>query len=256
MANTDDIYGQIQSLGPSSFIELFELDLTPIGGSAILRFCSGADIVNGSLVPVTFKGQVYQSWPVAFKGSEVSGTSSLPQPTLTLSNVNVPNPDGSLGTGALVQALVTYDDLRGAVVRRHRTFSDFLDNQPGHLATNRELSMDTYIVDEKPVDNGETIQFKLVTPIDQQGVLIPGRIVSSLYCQKRYRSWNSATNSWNMPVVGCTYSGSGMWDGNDNPTTDPTKDQCSRQYSGCKLRFSAYLPTWAFPGAGKLSPQG
>ena len=52
--------------GVGAVIDLFELDLTPLGGE-VIRFHSGA---NGYYGPVIWKGVAYNSYPIEATGFE------------------------------------------------------------------------------------------------------------------------------------------------------------------------------------------
>lgn len=107
------ILGDIQKLDPGSIVELFELDMTVLGGS-ILRFHSGVNLVNGDVI---WQGNTYTRYPVEAEGFEFSGRGQLPRPTLRVANVNQ----------TLTPYIAVYSDLVGAKLTRKRTFVKYLD---------------------------------------------------------------------------------------------------------------------------------
>ena len=67
----------------SPLIELFELDLTPVGLS-IFGFTNS---YNEDGQPIYFNGRQYFAIPIQAEGFEYKGDGGLPTPTLTLSTV-------------------------------------------------------------------------------------------------------------------------------------------------------------------------
>lgn len=86
------------------------------------------------------------------------------------------------------------------------------------------------------MENPVMVQFALQSALDLDGVLIPARQIIRNVCTWQYRG------------DGCFYNGGPVADENDNPTTDPNKDRCSRRLSGCKKRFgnNGVLPFGSF----------
>ena len=66
--------------------------------------------------------------------------------------------------------------------------------------------------------------FVLSTPAETDGVVFPGRIMLANTCTWTYRGDE------------CGYSGPAVADEYDQPTSDITKDKCSKCLSGCKFR--------------------
>ncbi|HAH1292736.1 phage minor tail protein L, partial [Escherichia coli] len=66
--------------------------------------------------------------------------------------------------------------------------------------------------------------FVLSTPTETDGAVFPGRIMLANTCTWTYRGDE------------CGYSGPAVADEYDQPTSDITKDKCSKCLSGCKFR--------------------
>ncbi|WP_236493780.1 phage minor tail protein L [Escherichia coli] len=66
--------------------------------------------------------------------------------------------------------------------------------------------------------------FVLSTPTETDGAVFPGRIMLANTCTWTYRGDE------------CGYHGPAVADEYDQPTTDITKDKCSKCLSGCKFR--------------------
>ncbi len=81
--------------------------------------------------------------------------------------------------------------------------------------------------------------FALSTPTETDGAVFPGRIMLANTCTWTYRGDE------------CGYHGPAVADEYDQPTSDITKDKCSKCLSGCKFRnnvgnFGGFLPLTNF----------
>jgi lambda family phage minor tail protein L len=221
----------IQKLNPGALVELFLLDATPVGG-VLNYFHAGTNGLRGAVV---WQGNAYQPWPIQARGFDKSATGRLPRPTLTMSNVN-----GIIGAIAR-----DYNDLLGAKLIRKRTFVKYLDagNFPGNANPtadpNAAFPDDVFYVDQKTTENRHVIEFALAAKMDLAGVSIPLRVVAQ-------------TCAWQYRGEGCGYAGGPVADVNDTSTADPTKDQCGKRLTSCKLRFTGTLPFGGFPGTALL----
>lgn len=228
MSVSADVY----KLDPGAVIELFELDVTSLGGT-VHYFHAGT---NGLQTSVIWQGKTYQPWPVEAKGFSKNTHGQLPRPTLSMSNL-----DGTIGALAS-----QYGDLLNAKVTRHITFAKYLDaaNFPDGNPTadsTSHLPDDVFYVDQKTAENRRIIEFALAAKMDVQGVMIPLRVVTP-------------SCSWAYRGTECGYSGGPVADEYDVATTDSTKDKCSKRLTGCKLRFgsTAALPFGGFPGTAQI----
>ena len=70
-------------------------------------------------------------------------------------------------------------------------------------------------------------------------------------CGHTYRVWTGSGFDYSKAT--CPYSGGSLYDTLNRPTDYP-HDQCSRDFTGCTLRFGRWsgLPAWFFPGVGKV----
>ncbi|KVR97199.1 phage minor tail protein L [Burkholderia vietnamiensis] len=217
------IKADIQTLEPGQLIELYELDSTAIGGE-VSRF--HAHLQAGTLV---WQGVEYLPWPIMASGFERTGDASQPAPTVTVANV-----DGSIS--ALCIAL---GDLVGAKVKRHRTLAKYLDGQPGADPT-EEMPVELWYVEQKTSETNLNVEFTLSSALDFSGTQLPARQVVAGLCQ------------WDYKGTECGWVSVAFFDKNNNPTSDPAQDACSKRLSGCKCRFGATapLPFGGFPSAG------
>jgi len=219
------IITDIVSLSHDAIVDLFEIDLATIGYSGTkFRFCNYS---NGN-TNVIWQGFSYQPTAIKAEDFEISGRGQLPTPKLTIANA----------LGVISSLLMSYGDLVGAKLIRHRTLKKYLDGQPTADPT-QYLADQVFIIDRKISESKLEVTFQLRSSLDMQGTKIPGRVITANLCVWNYRGGD-----------GCSYAGPPVADEFDVPTTDPTKDKCGKRLSSCKLRFGQYgvLPFGGFPG--------
>ncbi len=225
------IQEEIQKLGPSAVIELFEVDATN-QGAGIFRFHSGTNELNGDIV---WQGETYVKYPIEAKGFSFTGQGSIPRPTLTVSNY----------LSAITTLLLNYNELLGAKVTRKRTLKKYLDavNFVGGVNPTAdptaEFSDDIYYIDRKASESRLAVEFELASSMDLNGVMLPKRMIIQNNCPWRYRS------------ADCGYTGTDYFKSDDTPTTNSSEDVCGKRISSCKARFgeNAELPFGGFAGA-------
>lgn len=225
----------IQSVdaGVGAFIDLFEVDLQPLGGD-IIRFHSGT---NGYYGDVIWKGLQYTAYPIAVEGFETKNEGAYSRPTMKVANI----------TGLITGINADFDDSLGAVVTRRQVPVGSLDavNFPNGNpdADTTQEAVSRYVIEEMAEETYETVTYNLATPIDCDNAIIPARTILADVCQWKYRG------------DGCGYEGGPVADERDNPTSDSAKDRCSHRRSGCRLRFARpdVLPIGTFPGSSKVS---
>lgn len=220
-------------LGLDALIEMYIIDASAIGGTTY-RFTQH-DLYGENIV---WGGETYVPFPMIVSGFERRANSSLPRPTMAVSNVN-----------GLVSAIcAATNDLIGAKVSRIRTFRKYLDaaNFGGVNPTanpNVELPREVWYVDRRATETRQTVTFELAAPWDVVGVKLPRRMVVQNNCLWAYRS------------AECGYTGGAVATIADAPTADINLDACGKRTASCKLRFgaNAELPFGGFPGVGQTS---
>lgn len=217
--------------GVGAFIDLFDVDLQSLGGS-VVRFHSGT---NGYYNDVIWKGNAYAAYPIAVEGFEMKNEGAYSRPSMAVANV----------TGLITGINRDFDDMLGVTVTRRQVPVKYLDavnfpkGNPEADVTQEAVSR--YIVEEMTEETFEQVTYSLSTPIDCDNAIIPARTILADNCQWVYRG------------VGCQYSGPAVADERDQPTTDLSKDMCSRRPSGCEFRYPrpTVKPFGGFPGATK-----
>jgi len=232
----------VQKLATGNIVELYELDATELGAVQVFYFTPNTS--NGS--EVIFNGITYTPLDFETEGFEISTTGQLPEPLLRLSNVN----------NAIGAAIVQFNDLINAVLTRRRTFSRYLDGQPGADPT-AQYPAEIYVIDQKTTQNKVMIEFKLSAITDFTGVRIPRRQILRNSCTYTYRRWNSSTSSFDYSKVHqCPYVGANYFDTNGDAVVDPADDFCSKRLgSGCVKRFpgdATKIPFGGFPNVAKV----
>lgn len=214
-------------------IELFELDLTHIGGD-LFRFHDGMNEIRTAII---WQGHIYAPYPMQAQGFEFNGQGTSNRPTLTAANL----------TGLITGLSQDYDDLVGAIVTRRQMYSQFLDSDNfldgnSNADPTQEL-VARYVVERMTSLEADFATFELALPCESDGAQLPARIIIADTCGWIYRSSE------------CSYTGSAVADEFDKPTTDPACDKCGRRFTSCKLRFGANnpLPFGGFPSVAKMS---
>lgn len=234
-----EIDSEVQKFNPSALIDLYVVDATSIGGP-ILRFHDGVSTISTDIV---WDSNTYAAMPIEVSGFEVSTTGSPARPKIKVANVS-----GLLGIG-----IKSLNDLIGSKFIRKRTFAKYLDavNFSGGVNPTADVNAcfpdEMYFIDRKVSENRMLLEFELVSALDLQGYLLPGRQVLTNICFWRYRSSE------------CSYSGGPIANEFDalcisnGGTVEDSKDKCGKKLSSCELRFgSAIIPFGAFPGVGLI----
>jgi len=190
------IAADIQTLSPSSIIELYVLDCTALGGS-VFRFHNGTNHLQQNIV---WQGETYTRFPIEVTGFEMTGQGQLPRPTVKVSNV----------LSAITTILMNNNDLLDAKFTRKRTLQKYLDavNFAGGVNPTADpaayFADDVYWVDRKSMEDRDQVQFELASAADLQGTQLPKRVVTQNICAWIYRG------------VECGYTGIPLWDEKDN----------------------------------------
>lgn len=241
----------IQKLEPGDEVVLFELDASAISGP-ILRFHGYAESDA-----IFWQGEEYGPWAIEATGFARTSEGQQPQPTLTVGNIGVDG-EGEPLPGVISSLCMTYDDLVGARLVRHRTLAKYLDaeNFPDgnpDADPSEELPPEIWLIEQKTSETSEQVEFTLSNPMEFSGRMLPGLQIIANVCPWLWKG------GYRGPY--CGYTGSAMFDVAGNPVTDPTKDRCGGRVSDCKLRFAAQqgvsldaavLNYGGFPSADRL----
>ncbi|AAR09278.1 minor tail protein [Escherichia phage Tls] len=220
----------LQSLFPGEIITLVEVDGTKFGAQ-VYRFhaeniaYTPEELMQaretGILPPkdIKFRGEVYGARPFGITGIGFTSNGKAEKPQLALSNLD-----------SRVSALIrSYNGMMQAKVTIWVTSGDLIDEE-GNVEDGAYRKFVYYI--ERPNFVNQTVaRFELTSPYDMDGIMIPPRLTQSV-CYWAQRGWYRSGK-------GCGYNGSAMFDKDNNPVTDPSKDYCAGTVTACKLRFGA-----------------
>jgi lambda family phage minor tail protein L len=224
----------IQKLEPGGEIRLFEIDGTDYGAD-YLRFHAHAiphtpeelRAYEGSAEELPAKsiwwqGNEYAAWPVQIEGIGADSNGAATRPVFSAGNVN----------GRITALCLAFDDLLKFQLTVRETMVKYLDagNFPegNPTADPTQEALEIWYIDQKTGEDGELVQWELSSPgeIDNHG--LPGRQMTT-FCH-----W-AMTGGYRGP--NCQYTGGAMFDDDDNPIDDPSKDECKGGLKSCKLRF-------------------
>ena len=225
----------LQTLEPGALVELFELDTAPLGYGDVWRFHGYTQ--QGS---IWWQGLEYAPWPIKAEGFELN-PNKPPTPVLSVGNV----------TGQITALCLYFQDMVGAVVKRHRTLGKYLDaanfpNGNPNADPSQEMPVDQWFIERRSAETNTQVDFELASALDFGNAQLPGRQIVANCC-----GW-LARGGYRGPY--CGYTGPPVADLYDNPTTDPSQDKCGGRLTSCQMRFGANneLPYGSFPAAGLL----
>ena len=187
---------ELQSLNPSSLIELFTLQLVegthyatgnPDSVPTIFRFHAGTSM--NSNANIIWQGNTYQKFPIDAQGFEFSGKGQIPRPQLTMSNLGGISRSGAVLSVTdlliIVNLTTPHNDLLGATVTRLLVLASSLDNanfssgsNPFGTPNSNELPQEIYVIDRKMSESRNLVQFELTAANDTQNKKVPARQVT------------------------------------------------------------------------------
>ena len=175
---TTPVFSDLQSINPSTIIELFSLQLVTAihGANTVYRFHNGSNLnANGEIV---WSGNSYLRFPIQATGFAFQ-KGQLPRPTLTISNLSSTPSISALLLS--VNEITPGNDLTGAVVTRIRTLAKFIDaanfsnNTNATADPNAEFPREIYYIDRKSSETRDLVSWELAAVFDLAGVRVPKR---------------------------------------------------------------------------------
>lgn len=163
--------------------------------------------------------QTYQPLPISAGGFELSGSNSLPQPQLRISNVD----------GQMTLYNFDFEDLIGFSVTRIRTYTKYLKSidgvDQGGYDPNAHFTPDTWWFNRKVEESKLGVTYELTSVFDLEGLNIPKRRMYSNFCPFEYRGPE------------CNYTGPAR----------SSPDICPKTLEACRERFITDLRFGGFP---------
>lgn len=248
------IISDIQKLNPGDKIQLLVIDgskfkapVLPIHSHYVPytanEIKAGTDFDKLPAKPIIFNKRTYSAWPYEISGLSSSGDGQSAEPTLRVANLN----------GRVSSMCYDYDDMVQAKITIIDTFAHYLDAANGAFATDPQpdqVFKQVWYIDSKVSEDNEIVEFRLSSPIDLDGLVIPTRQITGLCtwaCRDEYKKGNGC-------MYNPTHYGNRMFDADGNPVTDEALDKCSGLLSDCIARFGKdnEIDFGGFPGAQLL----
>lgn len=158
MAELGDI---VQQSTLPAFIELFEIDLTPISGqTSVYRFTPMFNTANPGDGHVTWNSYNYMPFPISISNIGFSIDDAPARPTLNVANIN--KLFGMLS--------FTIQDVIGAKVTYIRTFAEYIGGNGSLSAPPLK-----FFIARKTSHNLMNISFELRSPVDKERAFFPKR---------------------------------------------------------------------------------
>ena len=199
---------ELQSLNPSSIIELFKLELVeglhfatgnPDSVPTVFRFHAGTSMNSNS--DIVWQGDTYQRFPISADGFEFTGTGSIPRPQLVMSNLGGINRNDVVISVTDLMIIVNLttpnNDLLNAKLTRLSVLASSLDNvnfssgsNPFGTPNSNELPQEIFFIDRKMNEDREAVGFELVSNLDTENKKIPARQIT----RKDFPAVNSFLN--------------------------------------------------------------
>ena len=152
------IQSDLKASALPNYIELFILDMTPIGGTTL--YFTPSTVAGNSAI--SFGGIAYVPLPITGSGWQTSIEGQAPQPSLKVSNV----------TKYIQSYLTSYKDLVGSRVTRYQTFDKYLDSGSSPDST-QVFNTCVYTIEQKMRQTKYEIEFKLSAIIDMPQLKLP-----------------------------------------------------------------------------------
>ena len=196
---------QLQEID-DAYVELF--DVTLPSGAKVYLFNGLDDGTNNIYFPEktidsdtsTYLLKEYFALPIFIDGVEINGAGASPRPSLRVANIPTltrsisNNEDGTNDEETLYSILVDEglsknENLLNTRIDYRRTLLSNVynsgDSNPSSAPV--EFPSQTYIIDRISSEDSIMVEFELASPIDVEGVQVPGRVVIGRYCVWRYQ---------------------------------------------------------------------
>lgn len=160
-------YQELEKLEQTALIELFDIDLTKVGGG-ITYFCAQTNEKGEGMV---WQGRQYLPYPIQAQGFEISGDGASSRPSLGISNL----------LGWVTGAIHEHDGVIGCSVVRRRVLAKYLDAvnfiDGNDNADPLAETVDKWTVNRLTSLNSQSATFELASPAEMDNAVIPARPV-------------------------------------------------------------------------------
>lgn len=148
-----------------ALIDLYQLDLAPIGYNIQLYFCNFSQS-NGA--NIAFQGRPYVAYPIEASGFEKSIQGSLPTPSLSVSNV----------FADISSLIINYQGLGGAKLTRIQILASNIDGTAGANSSDIESTEIYYI--SSYIENSKEVKFNLKHPLALDKLRLPRKRIATV----------------------------------------------------------------------------
>jgi len=196
---------QLQEID-DAYVELF--DVTLPSGAKVYLFNGLDDGTNNVYFPEktidsstnTYLLKEYFALPISIDGVEINGAGASPRPSLRVANIPTltrsisndedgTNDEETLYSILVDEGLYKNENLLNTRIDYRRTLLSNVynsgDSNPSSAPV--EFPSQTYIIDRVASEDSIMVEFELASPIDVEGVKVPGRVVIGRYCVWRYQ---------------------------------------------------------------------
>lgn len=163
----EDIAETVENIAQPVMVELFDIDLTAIGGE-LLHLCNDTNEKGKAIV---FGGVAYQPYPIKADGFEVTGQGASPRPKLIISNL----------LGLATAFVEQYQGAVGAKVTRRQVYSIHLDSE-NFKNGNPKANPNAQIISHYQIEKYENLSvesatFVLAVPSETDRLTLPRRTI-------------------------------------------------------------------------------
>ena len=196
---------QLQEID-DAYVELF--DVTLPSGAKVYLFNGLDNGTNNVYFPEktidsstnTYLLKEYFALPISIDGVEINGAGASPRPSLRVANIPTltrsisndedgTNDEETLYSILVDEGLYKNENLLNTRIDYRRTLLSNVynsgDSNPSSAPV--EFPSQTYIIDRVSSEDSIMVEFELASPIDVEGVKVPGRVVIGRYCVWRYQ---------------------------------------------------------------------
>ena len=174
-------------------VTLYELEMIEAAGSTpatVYYFHDEKTFEN-----LTFNGNTYISFPVHIEGLEVRNDGPAPRPTMQIPNIESVFKDGSKLDPSPSDNTSNFliEDLLSKRVTRRRTLEKYvgIGSTSAEASGNLEFPSVTFIIDRIVSKTALSITLELASPFDLEGMKVPSRLVTSVYCPWVYKGYSA-----------------------------------------------------------------
>lgn len=139
-------------------VELYEIDLNPLGQSIIYRLTPHAD------EPISWQGEVFSPFPINITGMDRSYNKAPGRVKM----------EASTASTLMTSLMIQYGDLVGAKVKKWRTLSMYLDGKPTSDPA-QHWPVENYVIIQRETLSVDGVRWILATNIDKPGNILPRR---------------------------------------------------------------------------------